>query len=312
MIKKLLFATILFVSSLFLFAPASAIEAGDVVMRVSPSEQEIELAPGGQSTGAVVVQNVGRQPFTFSLKATPYQALNDNYDPDFVTENSYTKLHNWISFPQISYRLEPGQSVEAPFVVTVPDDIPGGGQYAAVMVETRDTIDEDSTVHTVGQIASLVYAHVEGEEHIGGVLMSHSFPSVVFNTKFSASVTVKNDGNVDFRVNHSLTIKDFFTGREVLTPETRDADGKTPAAARPVVLPGTARTNVLTWPDPPKIGVFRVQQTVSFLDQSQTFEQIVIFCPIWLVALVALFILTLILYLVVRIAGRRKERPQVF
>lgn len=312
MTRKLLLITILLFSSLFLAPPVSALEAGDVVMKVSPAEQELQLAPGLTVGGKVTVENIGRQPFTFNLEATPYQALNEAYDPDFVTENSYTKLHNWITFPQTSYRLEPGESVEAPFVVTVPADVPGGGQYAAIMVETRDTIDEESTVRTIGHIASKLYAHVEGEEHIGGVLVDHSMPSLLFGTSLAASATVKNDGNVDFRVAHELRIKDFFTGREVLSPETLAADGTTPGRANPVVLPGTTRTNRLVWNDAPQLGVYRVQQRISFLDQNYDFEHIVVFCPIWLVVLIAAFILVLIFYLVVRAAKRRRQRPQVF
>lgn len=312
MIKKLCLASLILVASLFLRTPASALEAGDVVLRVSPVEQEIELLPGVHATGFITVQNAGREPFTFSVSATPYQVTNEDYDPDFVSENSYTKLHNWITFPETSFQLEPGAIQEVYFDINVPDDVPGGGQYAAIMVETRDTIDESAIVQTVGRIASLLYAHVSGDEHIGGVLMGNSFPSFLLSPNFSVSATVKNDGNVDFRVYHRLTIRDFFTGREVLTPDTVTADDQTPGIASPVVLPGTARTNVLTWNGAPQLGVFRVQQQISFLDQVYDYEKIVVFCPIWLILLVLIFLLTVIIWLIIRIAGRKKRRPQVF
>lgn len=292
--------------------PVSALETGDIVMRVSPVEQELELEPGMQATGSVNVQNVGRQGFNFSVSATPYQVTNDAYDPDFVSENSYTKLHNWISFPKDTFYLEAGAVTTVDFVVNVPDDIPGGGQYAAIMIETRDTIDESAMFQTVGRVASLVYAHVSGDEHIGGVLMGHTMPTILFNPNFSVSATVKNDGNVDFRLDQQLTIRDFFTGREVLTPETVDSKEQTPGHASPVVLPGTARTNVLTWDGAPHLGVFRVHQRIAFLDQVYEFDQIVVFCPIWLIALVLLFLLTMIFWLLVRIFHNRKHQPQVF
>lgn len=291
--------------------PARALETGDVVMRVSPVEQEIELEPGLQATGSINVQNVGRQAFNFSVSATPYQVTNDSYDPDFVSENSYTKLHNWITFPQHDYHLEAGAVVSVEFEINVPLDIPGGGQYAAIMIETHDTVDETAMIQTVGRVASLVYAHVSGEEHIGGVLMGHTMPAILLNPDFAVSTTVKNDGNVDFRVDHQLTIRDFFTGREVLTPETVNSEDQTPGHANPVVLPGTARTNVLIWDGAPHLGVFRVQQRIAFLDQVYEFNQIVVFCPLWLIVLVLLFLGTMILWLLVRVLSHRHRRPQV-
>lgn len=292
-------------------SPASALEAGDIVIQVKPADQEIELAPGQTVRGQITVQNIGRLPFTFTVSTKPYQVLNENYDPDFATENSYTKLHNWITFPQNTFQIEPGASQDVSFTITVPDNVPGGGQYAAIMAETRDSMSEDANVRIVSQIASLIYAHVEGEEHIGGVLMSHSLPGLLSTKPFTARAAVKNDGNVDFRLTHSLKITDFFTNREVLNENSVDEDGKYLARSTPMILPETQRSNAITWEGAPELGVFKVTQTISFLDQTYTFDQIVILCPIWLIAAVAFFILLIILWVIVRLRKRKHNRPQV-
>lgn len=291
-----------------LTSPASALEAGDIGIQVKPSEQEIELLPGETFQGTIDVKNIGRLEFTFTLSMRPYQVKNDAYDPDFSTENDYTELANWVTFPQSEYRIEPGVEITVPFTVTVPDDVPGGGQYAAIIVETRDSIDESATFRTVSQLAALLYAHVEGEEHVGGVLMAHSMPRFLLGSPFTVSETVKNDGNVDFHVNHTLTIYNFFTNAEVLTPTSVDEQNKTPGYASPIVLPATSRTNTLTWEGAPQLGVFRAIQTISFLDQSYTYESVVILCPIWLAAAVGLLIATMIIWLIIRIRNRRRQR----
>ncbi len=297
--------------SLGQISPASALEAGDIVIQIKPADQEIDLVPGKVVRSSITVQNVGRLPFTFTVSAKPYQVTNENYDPDFVTENSYTKLHNWITFSQDTFQLEPGASQDVVFTITVPDGVPGGGQYAAIIAETRDSMSEDANVRIISQLASLIYAHVEGEEYVGGVLMGHSLPSFLFGSPFTARATVKNDGNVDFRLTHKLNIRDFFTNREVLTETSVDENGKFLANATPMILPETQRSSTITWDGAPQLGVFKVTQTISFLDQTYTFDQVVILCPIWLAGAVAFFVLLIILWVILRLCGRKRRRPQV-
>lgn len=292
-------------------SPVSALEAGDIVMQVMPAEQEIELSPGLEYSSKVKVTNIGRLAFNFTVSARPYQVLNEDYDPDFSTENSYTKLYNWISFAQTSYHLEPNASTDVEFTIEVPADVAGGGQYAAIIIETRDSQDSSATMKTINQLASLLYAHVEGEEHIGGVLMSHRLPRFLLGSPFSSTVTIKNDGNVDFRAEHTLTIYDFFTNREVFTPDTVDSSERPLGTANPVILPATSRVSRLTWEGAPQLGVFRAVSHVSFLDQDSTKEQIVFICPVWLAGIVMFFIVLMILWIVLRIHKHKQNKPQV-
>lgn len=296
-------------SACYAALPASALEAGDVVVQIKPADQSFDLVPGESYIGTINVENVGRLPFNFTVSAKPYQVTNEDYDPDFSTMTDYTRLQNWIKFEKTEYNIEPNQSLEVRFRIDVPEDVPGGGQYAAIIVETRDGMDPNASVRVISQLASLLYGHVQGEEHVGGVLAAHSLPSLILGSPFSASVTVRDDGNTDFRFTHTLTVRDFFTNREVFTPDAVLEDGTRPGFANPVVLPGTARRNVLTWDGAPQLGVFKAVQTVSFLDYSETFEQLVIICPIWLAGLGIFLVVLMILWVILRIRKRRRNRP---
>lgn len=310
-------ATILVVAQVFLpsdnlKSEVYALKSGDIVMQLKPAEQELNLTPGTTTIGAIKVQNVGRLGFNVKLSVRPYQAANESYDPDFYTENSYTLLKNWITFRESEFYLEAGEEKEVEYIVNVPQNIPGGGQYAAIIVETRDGMDPDATFRVVSQLACLIFAHVTGEEHIGGVLMAHSLPSFILGNSFSSSATIKNDGNVDFRATQTLTIYDFFRGTEVFSPEYVAEDGKTPGYTQPVILPETSRASRLTWAGAPQLGVFRAVQTISFLDESYTFEQVVFICPIWLAGIVVFMVVLMIFWLILRIRHRKRNRPQAF
>lgn len=324
MLKSILKSTFVFTCAVLLvaaqiFSPTvglesdvSALESGDIVMQIKPAEQELELAPGTTTVGSLKVQNIGRLGFTVRMSVRPYQVTNEEYDPDFYTENSYTLLKNWITFNEPEFYLEAGQEKEVFYTVKVPNDISGGGQYAAIIVETRDGMDPNATFRVVSQLVSLIFAHVSGEEHVGGVLMSHSLPGFILGSDFSSSATIKNDGNVDFRATQTLTIYDFFRNTVVFSPDYTDANGKTPARATPIILPETSRSSRLTWEGAPQLGVFRAVQTISFLDEEYTFEQIVFICPLWLAGVVVFIVVLMLFWVILRIRHRKRNRPQAF
>lgn len=316
MLKRIVtvFATLFLIvaSSFVQSSPTSALEAGDIVMQLQPAEQEIALAPDQVITSTITVSNIGRLPFDFSVSASPYQVTNENYDPDFSTESSYTALHNWITFPESNFHLEPGENTKVSFNITVPHTAPGGGQYAAIIVETRDSMEDGAAVKVISQLAALLYARISGEEHISGTLASRDLPGFLLGRPFAVGVTIRNDGNIDFRASHSVEIRDFFTNREVVSPESVDDEGRHIGQSNPLVLPATSRKHVLTWSGAPQLGVFRVKQTVSFLGQSETFEQIVIVCPLWLAGGAAALVFLMILWIILRLRKRRRARPQVF
>lgn len=316
MLKKvtLVFSCVIcFLLATFVFiSPVSALEAGDVVIRVEPAEQDISLTPGETSTGIIKVQNIGRLDFDFTVMVRPFQILNDDYDPDFDTDNNYTRLQNWISFEQTDYHLAPGAEAEVKYTVDVPTDAPGGGQYAAIIAQTRSSIDESSMMHTISQVASILYAQVDGDTRFEGSLTNHHLPSnILFGTAPSIVATVKNTGNADFRVTHRLSVYNFFTGKEVFSADATDESGNLIGTATPRIMPGTERSNIITWQHAPQIGVFRVVQDISFLDEQHNFEQIVILCPFWLVGGIIFMIFLMILWLILRLRSRRHSQPQV-
>lgn len=302
-------AALIFVSASVLVAPpASAIESGDIVLQVSPAEQKITLEPNQVYDGTFTVENVGRKTFSFTLSSRPYQVSGPDYTPVFTTETAYTTLSTWLSFEQNNLELAPGASAEVIYHVNVPADVPGGGQYAAIIVETRDA-DDTAAMRIVSQIAVLLYAHVSGEQRLEGTLLDLELPNILLGAPFTASVTVENTGNLDFDLTQTLTVTDFLTGRTLVDLSTKNPDGTPVGGVERIILPATTRTSILTWENAPSFGLFRAHQTVSFLDQTYDLERVVFRCPIWLLGLLVVFVLLLIVWLFLRLHRRHQSRP---
>lgn len=303
----------LVVAPLFLTTSVAALQAGDVVVSVRPSEQVFDIEPGKTYDGIVKVTNNGRLAFTFEVSASPFRVANDNYDPDFSTVDSTTRLHNWLRFPETKFQVDSGASVEVPFKIEVPLDVPGGGQYAAIMVRTTDSVDQNATIKVVTQVASLVYGHVVGgETREEGSLTERSLPKMLFDKPLELSATVTNTGNVDFKLRQMMTILNFFNGQEVVTPDSMDKDGNPIAAQQLTVLPGTSRTSTLAWEGAPKLGLFKVRQKIEFLEEKVETEEVVFLCPTWLPIGLAILLVSMTIWLILRSRKRKRRRPQVF
>ncbi len=314
MLKKILAVLSILMSSMALLGgsvPVSALEAGDIVMSLNPSERELELEPGKTYESSVGVSNIGRLPFDVHASVSPYYVNEEDYTPDFEADTAYTHLNTWITLEKDTYHLEPGQSVKVNFTVKVPEGIAGGGQYAAIMLLSDSGVEEDAAVKVQGQLAAIIYGHVDGADVVkDGELVAHSLPGFMFSHDFSASETVKNNGNVDFRVKQTMTVTDFFSNREVVNADSINDQGQMMGYNTSTVLPGTQRTVKLTWTNAPKLGLFNVKQEISFLDQNYSYTQTVFICPIWLAILIVLAIVGLIVWIVLKVRKRKQKQPE--
>lgn len=307
MFRCLLLSAFLIITSLLGAQPATALAPGEVVMSLTPSEQDIELKAGATYHGSVEVSNIGSLPFKITVSASPYYVKNDNYEPDFDSESTYTQLYHWLRLPKRELFINPGQSLTVPFEVEVPKDAVGGGQYAAIMLRADGGSDADdaNAMKLTSQLAAILRGHVSGAEvQLSGELLDHSLPQFMFNHELAASQTVKNTGNTDFKVTQTLTVCNFFTGHEVINPNSVDSDGRPIGTSVATILPGTSRTGILVWDGAPQLGLFRVEQTINFLDQSYLYSTVVFLCPLWLLFVVSVAILALIFYLITRFCRR--------
>lgn len=299
----------------FTAVPASALQPGDVVMSLNPSERDLELEPGKAYNSSVKVTNIGRLAFDVKASVSPYYVSDDDYTPDFNSESSYAKLHSWIKLEKDLYHLEPAASAEVKFTVTVPEDAVSGGQYAAIMLLSDSGEKDDSAVQVHGQLAAIIYGHIDGGEIVQqGELLQHDLPRFVFDKNLSISQTVKNTGNVDFRVRQTLIVRDFFSNREIINADSVDENGKLIGYNLASVLPGTSRTGILTWSNPPLLGLFNVTQEIAFLDQTYEYNSLVLICPIWLLVIVIALIIALIVWFIFKLRSKKqsKTNPELY
>ena len=108
---------------------------------------------------------------------------------------------------------------------------------------------------------------------------------------------MENCGNVDAELNVSLKVYPFFSNEEIYTNEEKPTVLNT--------LPATKRYHKELWANSPAIGIFNVEQTIKYGSETKTERKLVIVCPVWLIVLIVLFILSVIFWLVARNRERK-------
>ena len=159
-------------------------------MQVSPASQQLgTLKPGEIKQGSFRVQNIGTNAFDFKVYAVPYSVSNENYDPTFDASSDYTKISNWFTFNTTSGHLDSNSEATIEYTVKVPQNAPGGGQYASIMVENTSSENSSNTIREVTRIGMLIYSHIDGKINHCTKILENSLPFILFNPPISPLVS---------------------------------------------------------------------------------------------------------------------------
>lgn len=295
--SALFLSTLLTLTSLSNFASA---ETEAHRMRVSPAKAELgELIPGKNYTGKFTVENSGSEKIGYKATPSTYTVSDELYTSDFESNTEYNYITKWVTVTPESGDLEPGEKAEVTYTIKVPQDAPSGGQYAAILIQMVEPEQEtqNSAVTATKQIGFVIYSSVAGETTKSAKVIENKVPTVRFNPPITASSVVENTGNVHTSASYVLQVYNIFGGEEVYSNEDHPSEA--------LVLPETSRLSTQTWDNAPHLGIFRVKQTVSILDEKSVTEKIVFLCPIWLLFVLLLLIFCVIFWIATRIKTRK-------
>lgn len=236
---------------------------------LSPSSRDLKTDAGATVTGSMKIINNGTMAYDFTVYARPYSVSTEAYGPNFTDQKPNADLYKWVQFQQTEYSIEPGQTIEVPYTLNVPENAAPGGHYGVLFAETKEREISGTGVARQKRVGKIVYATVNGEYQTNGALKEFILPFWQTDTPLESSVRIENSGNVDFRASVSTVAKDVF-GRT-----------KFKYTGDPIVLPGTVRLAEMKWETAPNFGLYNVQQTVTFLDQKHQNSGYVLLTPIW-------------------------------
>lgn len=279
--------------------------AGSLSIGVSPGIQEIFLTPGEVYEGSFFVLN----PYPdagvvdFEVGVAPFSVDGENYTSNFDEKTAYNVMTDWIEVENKQGSVEAGEKQEIKFKINVPDNAPGGGQYAALIVKMSDSGGENPVgvaIKNKNQIASLIYATVSGETHVSGEVLSNTVLPVYLGAPITVSSTLKNTGNVHTEAVYRLTVSTLFGDEEVYSNEFE--------LHKNTVVPDTALYSETSWQDTPLLGLYRVSQEISFAGTTDVSTSVSLVCPVWFIVLVSMFIASIIFAFLDRLFWHKTPR----
>ena len=276
-------------------------------IQISPVENRVTLNANETNEYTFNVDNTGSEGYSFKVYANPYSVLNEQYSPSFSNQNSHTQVSRWITFKndngeystEATYSVEAGQRKEVTYKITVPSDIPGGGQYAIVFVEAIPKDDNSGGIRTVSRLGLRVFGRTNGETKESAEILNHNMESFYMSGKIKTSGTVKNSGNADFNAVFKFKVEKIFGG--VVYEDSKGYD----------VLPDTTRNIELTWGETPAFGIYRITSTLNALDQSRSTTKIVLIIPVFMIVILFMLLTITIAWFIILFRKRQAQKSKL-
>lgn len=262
-------------------------------IQISPTKQKISLEPGESYVSSMQVMNIGTDTFDYEAYATPYSVTDEKYSQSYSERTDYAQIADWITFDEktISGTLAAGETADVVFTVNVPKDAPAGGQYAAIMAETKNAA--DTNIQTTSRLGMIFYASIAGETRETGSILENSVPGIVFTPPVTVTSLVENTGNVEATAKYTFKIWNVFDSKETVY-NNEENQGTLD------IMPGTRRFGTMSWDGAPKLGLFWVEQSIDFLGQTSTAKKLVLIAPLWFIFVIFAIIFFVIFWLVSR------------
>ena len=275
---------------------------------VLPMNQRISLKAGETYEGTISVVNPvdATENFKYKAEVTPYGVKEQDhadYLINLTDDSEYTSIAKWIEIKEPTGEVKPNETKEIPFVIKVPENAPPGGQYATISISSNNdtSANEGVAVQNVFEMASIIYATVEGEVQHEGEILENNVPGFVVNTPAKLTALISNQGNVHEDAAFVITVSDFFTGRVILPTEEEEGHYSE------IIMPGTTRFIERDVNNLPSLGVVKVTQTIYYQGESSVVEKDIFICPIWFMALVVATIAAIIATIVHLVKRHRKK-----
>lgn len=310
MIKQLIAAAICFVGSLgVITTPVFAEEQKPAIQpQISPVTNRVSLRAGEALEYTFNIDNIGAEAFTYKVYATPYSVTNESYQLNFSNENNRTQIARWITFKQedgkfvdkATFRIEPGSKQTIEYRISVPKDIPSGGQYAVIFAEPEAPANKNSTgITAVHRVGLVIFGRTDGETKNSATITNFSLPTFLTHGKVIMNATVKNDGNTDFDAKTSMIVERFFGGKVY---EKNHSDS---------ILPETSRNISMTWEETPSFGVFRVITNITALDKTHKETKLIVIMPVFIIIITLILLTIIIVWTIILIKKRHDRKSRV-
>lgn len=221
---------------LSLFAP-SVVRA----VAIGPTVFDFSADPGQSVDASLTIRNDEAQPRSYFLQIQKFVPKGEYGQQEFLPLSDTAGLPSWIYLSMPAVTLNPGQSLNVPFAVRIPQEATPGSYYAALFVSGQaEGSGGGSGTGLTARVGALVFLTVQGAltERVNLVDFQRTSDGVLSHLPVAFALTLRNEGNAHMTPEGSLEIRNLLGGR-VHTVTINEQRGK--------VLPASSRRLVMEW-----------------------------------------------------------------
>lgn len=214
---NLIFATlVILLASYFLLhtsVPSALAQETQRTYTVINPQIDVSLDPGKTSEGTTKVINETNVPLTFNLTIQDYVVNDTKGTPTFLppsTLDSKYSAASWIAITPNTFTLNPHESQQIKYYVSIPANARPGGHYAGIVYtpEVKPQTGTGGIVNT--QIGSLFYVTVNGpvkENAVVSKILANSFQEF---GPVRVLTQIKNLGDLHIKPTGKVNVSGLF------------------------------------------------------------------------------------------------------
>ncbi len=286
----LLKRTLRVVATILLFCAASGQHTPSVSAASSPRVQGLTISPeaasevldpGSVRHDSLSIRNSGKTGYNYSVYVRPYNVQGENYFPNFKAVPGWPDISSWFQFTSKAGYLNSGSSAIINYTITVPQNTPSGGYYAAVFVQssTPSVSSGKSGFQIYQRAGEILYIQIPGPVHTEGrVITWHG--SWLQQAPVHEQLRIENKGQLHYMSKISVSYED------ILGATSYRYNGQF------IILPHTVRRVNVQWPNPPFLGLFKVTGNVwTYGNQHLSAQYVLVVSPLTRIIVLVLFCL---------------------
>jgi hypothetical protein len=279
------------------FALGSSASSGNGI-KLSPLRYDLTIYPGKSQTVVFNVENVTKNPATYTAILTDFLANNQNGTPQLIVTGSKFDPFSIKQFvPKIpNFTVAPGQTKPVSIKISIPAGTAGGGYFGAIRFLAVNP-ETGKTVNVSASVAGLILISVPGPGMHPSLLLSgfsvgtdgKSQRLFYSNNGIEALVRFDNNGNVQIPPYGKIIVQNS-SGKTI---ETKSVNNGNPPGN---VLPDSYRTFSVPLSNIGSFGKYTVTGSFGYGNNGKLLSASVIFYVVapWIIIL-AIVIIVLIL-----------------
>lgn len=280
---------ILFAISIICIAPSVH------ALQLSPTLFDFSAQPGQTITRSVRLTNDTSQDISLTYQTGILEASPEGNGVPMLlpAPKDIHSIADWVSVPNPTFILKPGEKKEVAFDIAVPENAEPGGHYAWVAwSETPSDIDGTS-VAISGGVATQILLKVEG--NVQEKLTIQSFQTTEGKTNFEKlpvtfRLNILNTGNVHEKPRGTITIRNMLGAVVAILPFNTEKDTGN-------ILPNKERAYEVQWKEGFALGKYTAQLDAVYADGKTITSQM----SLWIFpkALIAVWLLIIAIITVI-------------